>query len=342
MPRRYQKKRDGSKWTEDDLKAALELVARKELTLSAAALRFGTPKTTLHAHVHGTRTKVGAGRATVLTPTEEKEIAVTLQVLQEIGFPLTQELAASVVQDYLKHEAIANPFNNDCPGKDWWSGFIKRWKLSERKPQHLSAKRAEGVLPEVVDAWLEKVKKVFQEVGLIKRGRAVKDLSNRMWNCDETAFCTSATSKTVIAKRGCRDVHETGGGSGREYVTVLGAGSASGVRLPPYILYKAKHLYDTWCRAGPAGALYGVSPSGWMEQANFLSWFEKMLVPAVHHLLSKGPVVLFVDVHYSHVSIDLIKSARSHGIHSPAMPQLFYSLLMWVCMAQLSRLGGRY
>ena len=35
---------------------------------------------------------------------------MTLQVLQEIGFPLTWELAASVIQDYLKHEAIANPF----------------------------------------------------------------------------------------------------------------------------------------------------------------------------------------------------------------------------------------
>ena len=88
MPRRYQKKRDGSKWIEDDLNAALELVARKEI-LSAAAFRFGIPKTTLHAHIHGTRTKSGAERATVLTPTEEKEIAVTLQVLQDIGLPLT-------------------------------------------------------------------------------------------------------------------------------------------------------------------------------------------------------------------------------------------------------------
>ena len=120
MPRRYQKKRDGSKWTEDDLKAALELVARKELTLSAVAFRIGIPKTTLHAHIHGIRTKVGAGRATVLTPTEEKEIAVTLQVLQEIGFPLTWELAASVIQDYLKHEAIANPFK-----KHWKKRALK-------------------------------------------------------------------------------------------------------------------------------------------------------------------------------------------------------------------------
>ena len=28
-----------------------------------------------------------------------------------------------------------------------------------------------------------------------------------------------------------REVHETGGGSGRDYITVLGAGSADGVRL---------------------------------------------------------------------------------------------------------------
>ena len=99
------------------MKAALELVARKELTLSAVAFRVGIPKTTLHAHIHGTPTKVGAGRATVLTPTKEKEIAVTLQVLQEIGFPLTWELAASVIQDYLKHEAIANPFKKTLEKK---------------------------------------------------------------------------------------------------------------------------------------------------------------------------------------------------------------------------------
>lgn len=42
-----------------ELETALELVTRKELTLSAAAFRFGISKTTLHAHIHGTRSKVG-------------------------------------------------------------------------------------------------------------------------------------------------------------------------------------------------------------------------------------------------------------------------------------------
>ena len=87
-----------------------------------------------------------------------------------------------------------------------------------------------------------------------------------------------------------------------------------------YIVYRCKHLYNTWCQSGPAGALYGASDSGWMEQVNFLSWFEKIFVPAVSHLLSIGPVVLFVDGHKSHVSFDLISSARSHGIHLFCFP----------------------
>lgn len=55
------------------------------------------------------------------------------------------------------------------------------------------------------------------------------------------------------------------------YVTVLEAGSASdGIRLPPYTVYKPKHFYDTWTLGGPVEALFSKSPSGWMEQPQFL------------------------------------------------------------------------
>ena len=46
------------------------------------------------------------------------------------------------------------------------------------------------------------------------------------------------------------------GESAQEYITVSGAGLASGVTLPSYIVYRCKHLYNTWCQSGPAGALY--------------------------------------------------------------------------------------
>ena len=53
-------------------------------------------------------------------------------------------------------------------------------------------------------------------------------------------------------------------------ILLIGCGSASGKRLPPHIVYKAKHMYDIWKNGGPPGTLYSVSPLGWMESANFL------------------------------------------------------------------------
>ena len=72
-----------------------------------------------------------------------------------------------------------------------------------------------------------------------------EELAQRMWTCDETAFATDVASKRVLARRGEKNVHETGGGSGREYITFLGCGSASWERVPPYVLYKRKNLLTT-------------------------------------------------------------------------------------------------
>ena len=121
------------------------------------------------------------------------------------------------------------------------------------------------------------------------------DLASRLWNADETGFSIAVVSRRVLARRGSKIVHETAGGTGREYVTVLGCGSADGSRLSPYILYKGVNLYRRWTANGLAGTLYSVSKSGWMESDNFLQWFLKLFVPTVNHLLSNGSVVLFVD-----------------------------------------------
>lgn len=124
----------------------------------------------------------------------------------------------------------------------------------------------------------------------------------------------------MLAKRGSRSVHDTAGGSGRDYHTVLGTASADGTRLPPYILYKGVHLYLRWTENGPAGAAYGVSKSGWMKADNFLEWFTKIFVPSVDHLLKTGPVLLFVDGHKSHLSLPLLKIAREKGVHLYCLP----------------------
>ena len=110
------------------------------------------------------------------------------------------------------------------------------------------------------------------------------------------------------------------GGSGRDYITVLGCGSAIGERLVPYIVYKGKNLMTNHTCGGPPGTRHSMSDSGWMEMANFCEWFVKVFVPATADMVKTGPVILFFDGHKSHESLSLIEVAREYNISLYVFP----------------------
>ena len=90
------------------------------------------------------------------------------------------------------------------------------------------------------------------------------------------------------------------------------------------ILYKAKNIYGRWPTCGPAGtAMKYLNQGGWKGD-NFLSWFDWMFIPSLKPILSTGPVVLFVDGHHSHISVDLIMKAREMGIATYFMSSSTY------------------
>ena len=68
-------------------------------------------------HAIGKSNKVGAGRPTVFSPTEEREIAVTCQVLQELGYGLTREIVTGVIHNFIKDQRRVSPFKNGYPGR---------------------------------------------------------------------------------------------------------------------------------------------------------------------------------------------------------------------------------
>ena len=62
------------------MKDAVAKVRAKELSMNRAAKLYGIPVTTLHRHVHHTACSPRPGRPTILTYTEEREIAYACQV----------------------------------------------------------------------------------------------------------------------------------------------------------------------------------------------------------------------------------------------------------------------
>lgn len=51
------------------------------------------------------------------------------------------------------------------------------------------------------------------------------------------------------------------------------AAAANGVVLPPYTVYKSKHIYPTWIE-GIVGAGYNRNSSGWFDLEMFEDWIE--------------------------------------------------------------------
>lgn len=61
--------------------------------------------------------------------------------------------------------------------------------------------------------------------------------------------------------------------------SVMLSGSASGVLLPPDVVYRSKNLYKDWCIGGIPGSVYNCSKSGWFDLEIFTDWFKRIFLP---------------------------------------------------------------
>ncbi|KAJ8940793.1 hypothetical protein NQ314_010603 [Rhamnusium bicolor] len=68
----------------------------------------------------------------------------------------------------------------------------------------------------------------------------------------------------VIVKRGVKHADHCIDTS-KSSTSVMMAGSAAGVMLPPYVVYRSEHLYDTWKEHGPPGCRYGRTKREWFD-----------------------------------------------------------------------------
>ena len=138
--------------------AARGAVENKQLSLRGAEERFDVPKSTIHDHTSGKRTRVGAGRPTILTEEEERSIVRSCQALAQAGFGVDRTMVGRVVRDYLQAQERDTLFKDGVPGKKWWQGFLRRWpSLAERKPQHFPSSRAEASTPMLMDKYFSHV-----------------------------------------------------------------------------------------------------------------------------------------------------------------------------------------
>ena len=155
--------------------------------------------------------------------------------------------------------------------------------------------------PFVIYDFYDMLKNVIKSNYLSKR---------QIWNCDEMGFPHDPNSCKVVGPRG-KVLFKVTPGPSRQNTTVLAACSASGEVLPPMIIFQG-----TWKGSKPhEGFLYAVSDSGWMTSKVFLEWFQKFA-----RSVTQRPLLLLLDGHVSHVSMEVISTAVEKNIIIVKLP----------------------
>jgi hypothetical protein len=118
---------------------------------------------------------------------------------------------------------------------------------------------------------------------------------------DESGFPLCVNSGKVLAEKGARHVYQVAT-SDKQQITVMACFNAFGDYMPPLIVYPGQRFRDHGIESFPE-AIYGHTDNEWMDSALFLSFLKELNCFVTSKSITK-PVLLFVDGHSTHMSLD--------------------------------------
>lgn len=244
-------------------------VKKNKLTIRAAAKRYQLCPSTISRHVKQENTdKKPYGSQTVLTRQDEQTLVDGLLLAAEWGMPFERNDLKLIVKKFLDSQKRKEKrFKNNYPGDDWCTSFLNRCTvLSTRLAENIKRSRA-AVSKETVSKYFGNLKESIKDVK-----------ADLIINYDETNLTDDPGRAEVIVRRGAKHAERILD-STKTSTSVMVAGTASGILLPHFVVYKSRFLYDTWTTGGPPNTVYGCSKSGWFDNNLFEQWFYKVALP---------------------------------------------------------------
>lgn len=195
-------------------------------------------------------------------------------------------------------------------GRDWVYGFLKRnGTLSLKTPEAISLGRAIGFNEPQWNIYQDNLKEMFEKFHF---------LPGRMYNMDESGLSTVPNKlRKVIGEKG-RNVSKITSAERGITVTVICCMSAGGHFVPPTFIFPRKRHHDALLNGAPLGSIQMCSDSGYINTDLFLDWlhhFQNTVKATV-----EDPVLLLLDNHSSHVSLNAVLFCRSNSIHLVSLP----------------------
>lgn len=297
-------------YTKDQLNAALDAIARG-MPVATAAKTYSVPRVTLLYKSTGKLpVECRMGPSTILTSYEETLLEQWILSLAQIHHPVNKDQLLDSVQLIVQTNKRANPFTNSRPGRKWYEAFLRRHpNISERVAQNLTAAR-EKVSEQQIRQW-------FQEIEVYLRSKNLFDITNdpkRVYNCDESAFFLQPKGNRVLAKKGDKSIYHAGTNDEKENLTVLVTANAAGKLAPPMVIFKYERIPSHIALSINKRWGIGRSESGWMCGPTFYEYITNVFVPWLNENKIKRPILMFIDGHVSHLTLNLSQFCSENGI----------------------------
>jgi len=303
MVRTYKRKPGTRPYANYSKDALNEAVARYQKgNLIQLSEEYNIPYATLYRKIN--KLNMGnPGHPTALSGSDERALVKAICKASEWGFPFELEDIKDLVENYINGKGVQiKEFKENRPGEGWLQKFLYRHRneLSKRTSQSIKESRAK-VDHSTINSYFDNLSKSLENIS-----------PAAIVNYDETNFTDDPGRPKVVVRRSSKRAEKIIDTS-KSATSVMFACSASGVMLPPYIVYKADHLWTTWTEGGPSKARYNRSRSGWFDTNLFEDWFLKTALPYFNSL-PPGRKALIGDNLASHISLGVIKECEKNDI----------------------------
>lgn len=323
MVRCYKKKlgsRNYKNYSQENVENALEKVVDQGWSLRKACKEFKIPFGTLYNRFHGQRVGKNGGQP-VFSKNEELSFIKAISTCGEWGFPLTLLDVRQLAKSYLDSQGRAvDKFNNNMPGRDWAYSLLRRYK------NEVSHKLAANIKRSRADVSRQVIEDYFQNLTTTLEGVP----PSHIFNYDETNLQDDPGQKKMLFRRGTKYPERICNFT-KSATSIMMCGSASGVLLPPYIIYKSEKMWLQWTEKGPkgppccderccaAGSRYNRTHHGWMDAQTFGDWFVSTFLPHAKRL--EGRKVLLGDNLSSHFTNDVLRLCAENNISFVCLPR---------------------
>jgi hypothetical protein len=175
----------------------------------------------------------------------------------------------------------------------------------------LDTSRFEGVNYQVVNTYFDALTDLFLENSYP---------SDAIFNVDETGFALGTTLPSKVLIRG-GDTKAFKKISGRqEWITAIECIGASGVALPPLLIFKAKYTNSAWIPAStPENWKFSTSTSGWTSDNHAYEWLTTLFEFETRRNDGKRRLLL-LDGHGSHLTARFIAFCLDKNIDLVVLP----------------------